>query len=401
MDKNFIVRTTSENMRLFEGKRPTITHLDIELTERCNNNCIHCYINLPGDDVNAKSRELSTNQWKDILDQAADLGALSVRFTGGEPLLREDFSELYLHARRLGLKVVLFTNARLITKELAELFTQIPPLRKIEVTVYGMHSKSYDVITRSPGAFNEFRHGVELLLKNEIPFGLKSVLLPMNRWEMEEFECWAATIPGMQTPSYSVNLDYRARRDLPEKNKIIKRMRFTPEETVALASLTEEVYRKDMARFSEKFLHPQGDELFSCGAGSNGSVDAYGNYQMCLLLRHPETVYDLSKGSLREGRTQVFPEYRKRKAKNPAYLARCAKCFLKGLCLQCPARSWMEYGNLETPVEYLCQVAHAQAVYLGLLEEGEKSWEIEDWQKRIANFVKRELGHEYMGTIEG
>lgn len=72
----------------------------IELTERCNNDCIHCCINLPVNDSAAKGREMTTDQVKTILKEAADLGCLEVRFTGGEPLLRPDFEELYLFARR-------------------------------------------------------------------------------------------------------------------------------------------------------------------------------------------------------------------------------------------------------------------------------------------------------------
>jgi sulfatase maturation enzyme AslB (radical SAM superfamily) len=63
------------------------------------------------------------------------------------------------------------------------------------------------------------------------------------------------------------------------------------------------------------------------------------------------------------------------RATNPEYLRRCAKCFLKGLCEQCPAKSWAESGTLDTPVEYLCEVAHAQARYLGWLGKHEQGWE--------------------------
>ena len=83
--------------------RPLLGRLDMELTERCNNNCIHCYINLPADDP-CKARELSAEKIKAILSEAASLGCLTVRFTGGEPLLRNDFQEIYLFARRLGLE---------------------------------------------------------------------------------------------------------------------------------------------------------------------------------------------------------------------------------------------------------------------------------------------------------
>jgi hypothetical protein len=105
-----------------------------------------------------------------------------------------------------------------------------------------------------------------------------------------------------------------------------------------------------------------------------------------MMLRHPATVYDLENGSLKHAMTQFFPEVQKITASNNNYLCRCARCFLKGLCEQCPAKSWMEHGTLDTPVEYLCEIAHAQARYLGLLEPGEKAWQITDWEKRIREF---------------
>jgi hypothetical protein len=78
------------------------------------------------------------------------------------------------------------------------------------------------------------------------------------------------------------------------------------------------------------------------------------------------------------------------RATHPDYLARCARCFLKGLCDQCPAKSWMEHGTLDTPVEYLCAVAHAKARHLGLLAEGENAWDVADWREQIDRFAREE-----------
>jgi len=386
-DQGFVLRKSRQNSGLFKTKQPRLTHLDIELTERCNNACMHCYINLPAGDLGAKQRELKTEQWKDILQQAADLGALSVRFSGGEPLLREDFMEIYLYTRRLGIAVYLFTNARLITAEIADSFARIPPLRPIEISVYGMHPETYDAVACTPGAFAEFKRGVALLLEREVPFVVKSVLLPPNKADQDEFERWSANLPGMEKlPAYSIFLDLRARWDSATKNRTIKSLRFSPEEGLALLSKDTEDYRRSMAPFIANFLYPNGDELFNCGAGEGGCVDAYGQYQMCMLLRHPDFVYNLKSGTLREGLTIAFPRFKQTRATNPEYLRRCARCFLKGLCEQCPGKSWSEHGTLDTPVEYLCQVAHAQARFLGLLSEGERAWEVRDWKERIAAF---------------
>jgi radical SAM protein with 4Fe4S-binding SPASM domain len=370
--------------------------LDIELTERCNNACIHCLINQPEHDGDARSREMDTTFVKDLLMQAADLGCLCVRFTGGEPLLREDFTELYLFTRRLGMQVILFTNARLITEEIAQLLKQYPPGKLVEVSVYGMHAESYDAVAARHGAFAEFWHGMELLREHEIPFIVKQSILPPNRDEIAEFEAFAASLTHMDhTPGYTMNFDLRARRDNPAKNRLIEDLRLTPDETVARLARNPG-YVKGMREFANKYTGPPGDKLFNCGAGLGTCVDAYGNAQMCMELRHPEMVYNLREAAEKEGAsplrdalTEFFPRLRQLQATNPDYLQRCARCFLKGLCEQCPAKSWMEHGTLDTPVEYLCQVAHAQARYLGLLAEDENSWELEPevWRERVRYFT--------------
>ena len=389
-DQSYVITQRIEKASLWKDKSPVLGRLDMELTERCNNNCIHCCINLPADDLSAKERELSTEEIKIILREAVSLGCLTVRFTGGEPLLREDFEELYVFARKLGLKVLIFTNVTLITPHLAELFRRIPPLEKIEVTVYGMKKKSYEAVTRVSGSFEASFRGINLLLEHKVPFVVKGAFLAYNKEGIEEFEAWANTIPWMDKPvSYAMFFDLRCRRDL-EKNKLISSLRVSPEEGLAVLARRKDAYLKEMKEFCSKFTRPPGNKLFSCGSGvGGGCVDAYGYFQPCLSIRHPATVYNLKKGSLEDALTNFFPKIREMTAANPEYLARCARCFLKGLCEQCPAKSWMEHGTLDTPVEYLCEIAHTQARFLGLLKTGERAWEVEDWKERIRKFTEK------------
>jgi radical SAM protein with 4Fe4S-binding SPASM domain len=392
--KSYVVKQDIGKTSLWKhSKPPLISRLDIELTERCNNNCCHCYINLQKNDASAKDRELSTIQWKEIFKEAAGLGCMSVRFTGGEPLLREDFEELYIFARKLGLKVLIFTNATLITPHFAELFSRIPPLEKIEITVYGMKKKSYEAVSRVPGSFESAWRGINLLLEKNIPFVVKGALLPFNKDEIDEFEAWALTIPWMdkRSPSYSMFFDLRCRRD-GDKNKLIENLRLSPEDGIKILTRHKDKYIKGMKEFCSKFMHPSGDRIFSCGAGCGGCVDAYGYFQPCMMVRYPDLVYNLKNGSLKDALEKFFPEIRRMKSKNPDYLNRCARCFLKGLCEQCPAKSWMEHGTLDTPVEYLCEVAHAQARFLGMVKEGEKAWEVTGWKERIKRFVTNSNG---------
>jgi radical SAM protein with 4Fe4S-binding SPASM domain len=388
-ERMYVVRSDPNVDPLWKGEGPAVDHLDIELTERCNNACIHCCINKPAGDRRRRARELDTNAWKDILRQAAGLGVMTVRFTGGEPLLREDFPELYLFARRLGLKVMLFTNARLITPQIAALLADIPPLEEIEISVYGMRRESYEAVTGVDGSYAGFLSGVQLLLDRKIPFVVKGALLPPNKKEMAEFAAWAATNPRMDAPpAYAMFFDLRGRRDSVAKNSRIRRLRVLPEEGLGILTRDPDQYRKEMSEFFDKFSSSPGDRLFSCGIGP-GCVDPYGVFQPCLSLRHPDLTFDLKKGALKEAVASGLPRLKEMRAVNPLYLERCARCFLRGFCEQCPAKSWSEHGTLDTPVEYFCRVAHAQARFLGLVREGERAWDVRDSKERIKNLKRR------------
>ncbi len=324
----YVTRRELGEQPLWRQATPPVGRLDIELTERCDNDCVHCCICLPEHDDEARRREMSTADVQAVLTQAAALGALSVRFTGGEPLIRDDFEELYLFARRLGLKVMLFTNARGVTPAIADLLARVPPLEPVEVSVYGMSAHTYDGATRRRGSYAQFRRGVELLLERGVPFVVKGALLPGLAGEIAEFEAWAATLPAMnKPPGFSMFFDLRGRRDcggsaaeppaagalpaqapaagaLPaaasaarcdveRRNEMIRRVRLSPADGVAFLTRDRQRYLKDMREFCGKFMRPPGDRLFSCGAGHGACVDAYGVVQACLPLRDPQTTVSL------------------------------------------------------------------------------------------------------------
>jgi radical SAM protein with 4Fe4S-binding SPASM domain len=383
LDRSYVRKVPSGRDGLWKRGSPTLARLDLELTERCNNDCVHCSINLPAGDEAARSREWPAARWKRLLEEAAGLGCLVVRLTGGEPLVRGDFEEIYLHARKLGLRVMLFTNATLVTPRLACLLRDVPPLEAVEVSVYGMTAETYEAVTRTPGSFAAFRRGLDRLREHGVSFIVKGAVLPATRREMDEFEAWAARVTGSsEPPSSALLFDLRSRRD-EAKNALISGLRLGGDEFVRIARRHGEAAVDEWRGFCARSGGCRGDGLFGClTAGASAAVDAYGRLQYCLGLRHPETVTDLAASSLREAVTVFLPRVRALRATNPAYLERCARCFLMGLCEQCPAKSWAEYGTLDTPVEYFCGVAHAQAVAAGLLEPGEKAWTVADGERR-------------------
>lgn len=331
------------------------------------------------------ARELTTNEAIAILKQAAGLGCLTVRFTGGEPLLRSDFREIYLAARKLGLRVMIFTNATLLTPELAGLLAEVPPFEKLEVTSYGLTEKTCEASTRTPGSYEQYRRGLRLLYENKIPFVLKWAVLPPNREELEAILNGGVQVVGSDRlkPDLVTVFDLRSRRDDRTKNALIKNLRLSPEEILKIDERLDPEF-KEFLSFIAGQAGCYGDLLFAClQGGGRAAVDAYGKLQFCLQLRHPETIYDLRQGSLKEALTEFLPRLRQMKARNKMYLERCGKCFLRPACLQCPARAWAESGELDEPVEYLCELTQVRARAAGLLRPGEKSWKLDDWHNRI------------------
>jgi len=356
--------------------RGYLCYASMEFTERCNNNCVHCYINLPADDEEAKKKEITFEEIRAIVDEAAEMGCLSWRLTGGEPLLREDFSDVYLYLKKKGIRITIFTNATLINSEIASLFKKFPP-QNLEVTMYGLSQKTYEAVTRCPGSFNAFRQGINLLKENHIPFTLKTAALPQNFYEIKEMRDFAQSLTG-QPLGVVLQLNLGSKFNGGRERDHIEKLRLPPGKVIQVLKQDEKRYKRDMERFCQKFLGaPEDDRLFICGAGIGGChIDAYNNFQLCMLLRHPDCVYNLREGSFKEVWEKFIPRVREIRANNKKYQEKCQRCFLKFFCEQCPAWSWMEHGILDEPVEYLCEIAHAEAVWLGLLRQGEKAWEV-------------------------
>jgi len=104
MSKSFVSSIEIQDFSLWDkikGKRALFS-FDLETTARCDNDCRHCYINLPAGDRAAREQEFSVEEIGNIADQAVSLGAVWCLITGGEPLLRKDFTDIYLLLKRKG-----------------------------------------------------------------------------------------------------------------------------------------------------------------------------------------------------------------------------------------------------------------------------------------------------------
>lgn len=344
-----------------KDKRKIIS-FDLEITARCNNNCRHCYINLPANDKEAVKKELSLETIKDLTNEAVSLGAIWCLITGGEPLLRKDFFDIYLYLKKKGLLVSVFTNASLITKVHIDFFKKYPP-RDIEVTVYGVTKTTYERVTQRPGSFAEFMKGLQLLLDNNIKTRFKTMALRSNVHELPEIASFCRRITK-DYYRFDPFLHLRFDGD-KKKNDEIKKERLSPKDIVALEEKDTERFnalrKKCNELITNDYSHINCNHLFSCGAGNGVFTISYdGFFHLCSSLHHPDCIYDLKKGSLSDAWNNFVPIVRDMRSNRKEFLEGCKKCEHLDLCFWCPAHSYLETGKMDTPVDYFCEVAHAR-----------------------------------------
>lgn len=343
-----------------------VLQFDLELTARCNNNCRHCYINLPANDKAAQKRELSLVEIESIADQAVELGALWCVLTGGEPLLRDDFQDIYLLLKRKGLLVSIFTNATLIRPEHVALFKKYPP-RDIEVTIYGASKKTYERVTRRPGSYAAFMRGLDALFESGVRVRLKAMAVRSN---IEEMEAIAAFGRSRTRDFYRFDpqLHLRFDGDL-QRSAEIKMERLTSQEIVALERADDQRFgalQKGCDRLiNASFTHRACDHLFHCGAGNvSFNIGFDGTFRLCSSLWAPGTTLNLRQTSLREAWERLVPLVRDLRSQDIEYLNTCLICPIVNLCLHCPAHAHLEAGAMDAATPYFCEVAHARAAAL-------------------------------------
>ncbi len=327
----------------------------IEVTARCNLHCAHCYINLPADDRDARERELSYQELCDLLDQIVDEGCLWLLLTGGDPFIRPDFLDIYTYAKKKGLLITIFTNGTTITPRIADHLAEWRPFA-VEITLYGRTQETYERVTGVPGSYERCIRGIELLMERKLSLKLKSVIMTLNKHEVWDMEAYAEGLDvGFRfDPVLNVRLDGDQK---PAK------FRIPPEEVVAL-DLADEKRMKSWREFCDKFRGspPHPEYLYQCGAGLRTfHIDPYGQLSACMMSR--VSSYNLRQGRFREGWHEFIARVRAQKWSRETP---CKSCELISLCSQCPGWAWMETGDQEALVNYLCQIAHARAEAFGL-----------------------------------
>lgn len=317
----------------------------IELTHRCNLRCVHCYLGPQSIHWKMRENELSTKKIISIIDEITEAGCLFLLITGGEPLLRKDFHEIYSHAKIKGLVITVFTNGTLITESTIELFKDLPP-QTVEISLYGAAASTYEKITKVPGSFKKCLSGIKKLLDNKINVRLKTILMTLNTHEFFEIKKLAE--------EYGVKFRFDpAVSPCLNGDKSPLNFRVAPEDAV------EKEFSDDtMIQRWEDYLNKYSgeavtDTLYNCGAGINDfHIDPYGNLFPCLMMR--DIKYNLLNGSFITGWNEVIPQIGEIKA-GPDFI--CNICEKRDVCGFCPPFFELENSADDIYSEYHCAMS--------------------------------------------
>ena len=128
----------------------------IIITNRCNLRCVMC--KQWREPVN---EELSTEEWKNIILNLKKNGIRNMHFTGGEPLLRNDFKELVLFCSRNGFVSGVTTNGFLLTDDILQGLIDAG-LRSIALSIDALDSE-YEKIRGLPNSFKQLKQAVAII----------------------------------------------------------------------------------------------------------------------------------------------------------------------------------------------------------------------------------------------
>lgn len=358
MNNSIVKKVKFADFMLLKNKKRIPLLMGLELTARCNNNCRHCYINFSQGDKNAKKKELSFEQIKRIIDDASDSGVLWCTVSGGEPLLREDFVDIYTYLINKGFLVSVLTNATLLNQKHMALFKKHPP-KQLEVSVYGISEMTYEQVSGRSGSFRAFMQGIRLLERAGLNIIFKVTAMQSNKNEINEIVKFCKAFDSGAETCFKINGLLKSRIDFNlKRNKLIRYERLGSREFKKLESIYSSAYSDNESSCRiEAHENTYGGNLFLCNAGKNSFWVGYdGQAYLCPTMRHHKLSYNLNKGEFKEFWNKRVPDWLKMTSHNIDYINKCGQCSIRKECAWCPAWSYLETGNLDTPLEYLCNL---------------------------------------------
>lgn len=345
----------SDTMDLtLKASNPELISIQFELTGKCNERCVHCYIpNKEKDEGN----ELSLEKIKMIIEEFSDMGGLEVTLSGGEALLHSNFMEIVELCRKKDLVITILSNLIALTDN------QIKKLKEynvslLQVSLYSMNPEHHDAITQVKGSFYRTISSIERLVKANVPVQISCPVMHANRKDYKDVILYAKKLNIKAQTDFIMmaqsNFDNQNLSNRISLNEIEYLLRDIFENDPEYSDISSDEYKKKIkdARDEEGFM-----VMPICNAGidtlhilSNGNVIAcsgWNNY----------TVGNLHKNSLKHIWTNSEGLKKIRKISQKDF-PKCLDCESFMYCSRCLVRNFNESkGDMMALPEYFCEVA--------------------------------------------
>lgn len=333
-----------------------------ELTARCNLQCKMCLVRI--DDKRMKElggRERTAEEWIDMARQVRDAGTIGLLITGGEPMLRPDFCEIYEAIAKMGFMITLYTNATMVTTKIMEVLKKHPPHR-IGVTIYGSSSEVYEKVCGHAEAYEKMIEGMKQLITLPSKFNIRTTIIKDNVNDVDNIISLSQSFKGNMefdrsrivvkaprggisnveecrlTPEENIHLLYGKIFDYlneKKKNKVHKdNIKFIKTEDSCMGKNTENDIEKTFfgcqAGISQYFLSWNG-KLYGCDLLGTFYTEPFNYGFNKAWKKYPESIVNLS------------TPYK------------CINCNISNVCLVCPAIRFAETGDINKIPEYVCK----------------------------------------------
>ena len=348
--------TTVERMLLEQAKRThTPANGSIELLPLCNMNCDMCYVRLSREEMEAKGRLRTVDEWLEIGRQMKEAGVLFLLLTGGEPFLYPDFRRLYLGLRELGMIITINTNGTLIDEDLAEFFGKHKP-RRVNITLYGANEETYTNLCHYSGGYEKTLRGIRLLRERGVDVKVSSSLTRLNRSDLDKlldvgeelgFPMWVDTymMPAIRERNLPYNMQVRLGPEEAARTGIHAMKR----------ALGKELFPQYITQSVERADHPEPAESkpghIACMAGRcSFTINWQGEMRPCVILSEPAV-------SVFEVGFESAWKYIVEETEKILLNAKCSTCHLRYLCRTCAASALLETGSYNGVPDYMCRYA--------------------------------------------
>lgn len=319
--------------------------LVLELTYRCNEKCVHCY--LPQE---TRLPELSLQQIDALMGEFVAKGGLQIQLTGGEALFRKDFIGILGLAKKHCLVTSITTNLTLLNNDILNALADISP-RSVGCSIYAARPELHDAITLVKGSFEKSLRSIRSLRAAGIPVIIKSPLMKTTAPHWREIEALAKEL-GCE---YQFDLSITAKND----GKLSPLAHRVEDREVLKDIFSSRYYKLFVGDEPMSTMSSPSPEASLCGAGGSGlAVSPDGTIRPCIGLNIALGQWPINSLGEVWHESPFFAEFGAIKLRD---ISPCNTCPELGFCSRCPGAWLAEHGDFRKPSPYTCALAHAWA----------------------------------------